>query len=73
MNNELKIKPLLRYEVTLNNYGNEGAVEAFTADSFVRDDDALLFYRTGNLIRMYLHPLPSKIIATPADEAELQK
>jgi hypothetical protein len=72
LNNELKIKPLLRYELTFSLYDvydgcNNETTEVFTADQMIHDEKCLTFYRTGNIIRKYFQ-LPSKVIITPADE-----
>jgi hypothetical protein len=67
MNNDLKIKPLLEYEVEFG----DGGAETFTADSMVRDGETgdVLFYRTGNLIRVYTeHAGVRVIVVTPADD-----
>ena len=70
MNNELKIKPLLRYEV-VTGFGAEPDV--FTADSHLVDDNNVIFYRTGNIIRQYVDVGGVKIVVTPVDETELPK
>jgi hypothetical protein len=47
--------------------------ETFTGDTYVQDENSLIFYRTGNIIRQYFYPFPMKIVITPADEAEVPK
>jgi hypothetical protein len=64
MNNELKIKPLLKYEVFL--YENIFP-EVFTADSHTVEESQYTFYRTGNIIRQYFHNV-SKIVITPEED-----
>jgi hypothetical protein len=68
MNNELKIKPLLQYEVT-----HMQGTDIFTADSYVNDDGEYIFYRTGNVVRVYPqgYSAVSKIVVTPVDQAEV--
>lgn len=67
MKNELRIKPLLKYEVTLYDSVVGEAKDAFTAEGYAVRDGRTMFYRTGNLIREYQVPLIS-IIATPVDD-----
>jgi hypothetical protein len=76
MENSLKIKPLMRYELTFEVYNPMGEqdkeTEAFTADEMVHDEDTLVFSRTGNVIRKYIRKLPYKIIVTPVVEIDEQ-
>lgn len=70
MKNETRIKPLLEYTVVRNVYTPEGLREVedtFTGDHFVRDEQSVVFYRTGNVVRVYLNS-PDRIIVTPVDE-----
>lgn len=68
MNNDLKIKPLIEYELSWADYEGEPThSDKFTADGYVQDENSLIFYRTGNVIRQYFHPFPSRMIMTPAD------
>lgn len=69
--NKLQIKPLREYEVFLTKWENGEHLEVsdkFTADTMLRDEDSIIFFRTGNVIRVYMHPLPNKIIVTPVDD-----
>jgi hypothetical protein len=70
MMNEVRIKPLLQYEVTFN-YADRPP-HTFTADSFVNDDGTYIFYRTSNVIRIY--PPQAEIIGitvTPVDDEQV--
>jgi hypothetical protein len=69
MNNEVRIKPLLKYEVRF--YGEQPS-ETFTADTMVREEDgSIVFHRTGNVIRIYLRDCgASSVIVTPVDDDE---
>lgn len=69
MSNEVRIKPLLKYEVHYRTY--EGlTVDTFTADETQYDPQmGTSFFRTGNTIRVYQTPL-EKIIITPVDSDE---
>lgn len=73
MNNELRILPLRRYEVTYRievDQNDKIVTEVFTADFHAVVDQARnLFYRTGNVIREYQIPL-IKIVVTPVDGDE---
>lgn len=62
--NELRIKPLLRYEVSL--FG-EKEPDVFTADGFGTVGAHTQFFRTGNVIRAYAKDDVRKIIITPVD------
>jgi hypothetical protein len=70
MNNQVKIKPLMKYELFFDNVDHREN-EVFTADGYVQDENSLIFYRTGNIIRQYFYPFPAKIVVTPVDDAEL--
>lgn len=65
MRNEMRIKPLIHYEVMLS-FGD--VVDRFTADNYVRDGKDVIFYRTGNPIRSYIDCGSMRIIATPVDD-----
>lgn len=70
MNNELRILPLRKYEVTYMTTVNQNDVEkkdVFTADYHTVQDGRNLFFRTGNVIREYQRPLES-IVVTPVDD-----
>jgi hypothetical protein len=71
MNNELRILPLRRFDVTFTRSIDQRDVEeteTFTADLHaVIDHSRNVFYRTGNIIREYQVPL-MRIVATPVDE-----
>ena len=74
MDNELVIKPLIEYELTFIEYGNDGPenrIDRFTAESYdvVTDPRSIRFMRTGNIVREYF-VLPEKIVATPVVEGE---
>jgi len=72
MKNERQIKPLREYRLSwLVDY--ELPAEVFTADTYVQDDNSLIFLNTGNVVRQYFYPLPFKIEVTPVDEAEVPK
>lgn len=66
MENKLQIKPLMEYKLVFDNDPERGD-ETFTGDQYLQDENSLIFYRTGNIIRQYFYPFPSKIIVTPAD------
>lgn len=68
MNNDLHIKPLLKYEVYIKAFDNDGndLVDVFTAESYEVLDFRTVFYRTGNKIREYQR-LIDRIVVTPAD------
>jgi hypothetical protein len=71
LNNELRILPLRKFEVTFIKSINQNDVEeteTFTADLHaVIDNHRNVFYRTGNIIREYQVPL-MRIVVTPADD-----
>lgn len=73
MNNERQIKPLREYTVSwLDIYGERpDRTETFTADSYFQDENSLIFHNTGNVVRQYFHPIPSKVQVTPVDEAQI--
>jgi hypothetical protein len=69
MSNELRIKPLLKYEVILWNEGQFDS-DIFTAEAHSYDvvSNSVKFYRTGNIIREYFNrEYIRKIIVTPID------
>lgn len=79
MNNELRILPLRKYDVTYLisvDQNDEITTDTFTADyhktenevGFIRNQ----FFRTGNVIREYQVPI-IRIVATPVDDAEVPK
>lgn len=71
MNNELRILPLRKYEVTYIVVIDQHDIlttDTFTADHHNVIDGRNVFYRTGNAIREYQMPL-MRIIATPEDAA----
>lgn len=71
MNNELRIMPLRKFEVTYMvsvNQQDEKHTDVFTADYHnVLDGGRNVFYRTGNAIREYQYPL-LRIVVTPVDD-----
>jgi hypothetical protein len=67
MTNELKILPLLKYEVFSVDCNGTEHTDIFTGDSYVLDEDNLIFYRTGNKIRQYIKYGSTKITVTPED------
>lgn len=73
MNNELRILPLRKFEVTYLvsiNQSDEIHTDTFTADFHDVKDDRNLFYRTGNIIREYQLPM-IRIVATPVSDSEI--
>ena len=70
MKNELRIKPLMKYEVTT---GFSIDPEVFTADTHIVDEGNIVFYRTGNIIRQYVDVGGIKIVITPVDDDEEAK
>jgi hypothetical protein len=73
MNNELRILPLRKYEVSYIISLDQNDVErtdTFTADFHKVEEGRNLFYRTGNVIREYQMALV-RIIATPVDVTEI--
>lgn len=73
MNNELRIKPLLLYEVHYRTYANGDNnlnVDTFTADEVFYEGSVTVFRRTGNTIRAYFAPL-EKIIISPVDDEKI--
>ena len=74
MNNELRILPLRKYEVTYKvevNQNDTIVKDVFTADYHtVVDHSRNIFYRTGNVIREYQVPMIS-IVVTPVDDSEV--
>ena len=74
MNNELRILPLRKYEVTYRiqvDQNDKIVSETFTADFHTVIDHARnVFYRTGNIIREYQVPL-MKIVVTPVDDEDV--
>jgi hypothetical protein len=68
MINRIRIKDLLQYEVETSN----GQIHTFTADEMIRDDNDVMFYRTGNLIRVFT-PFAGvrHIVVTPVDDADI--
>ena len=75
MDNIRQIKPLREYKLTWTDiYGDkEDRTDVFTADSYFQDENSLVFHNTGNVVRQYFHPFPSKIEVTPVDEAQIPK
>lgn len=73
MNNELRILPLRRYEVTYRievDQNDKIVTDVFTADYHaVIDHSRNVFYRTGNVIREYQVPM-IKIVVSPVDGDE---
>jgi hypothetical protein len=77
MENRLRIKPLLKYEVHQHFY-KDGRdvyeVDTITGDGYeVLDNEdgkhiRIRFYRTSNLIREYFG-MPVKIVVSPIDKA----
>lgn len=65
MNNELKIKPLLEYEVTTFD-----GIDKFTADTMEHENRVLTFFRTGNIIRWYPNDRVTRVVVTPANEIQ---
>lgn len=73
MNNELRILPLRKFEVTYLvsiNQSDEIHTDTFTADFHDVKDGRNLFYRTGNIIREYQLPM-IRIVATPVSDSEI--
>lgn len=66
MKNEIQIKPLLKFELSF--YDDD--IDVFTADQYLQDENSLIFYRTGNVIRQYF-VMPNKMIVSPVDNAEI--
>lgn len=69
MNNELRILPLRKYDVTyivVIDQHDRLETDTFTADYHNVQDGRNLFFRTGNVIREYQIPL-LRIVITPAD------
>lgn len=73
MKNELRVRPLLKYEVEYTVSINQSDVlhkDTFTADDQEYDGRRTMFYRTGNIVREYHVPL-TKIIISPVDDEDL--
>lgn len=68
MNNERRLKPLRKYEVT---FDGEQEPITFTGDDmgFDVESDSYHFYNTGNIIRIIAAPGVEQIVVTPVDEA----
>ncbi len=70
MNNDIKIKPLLKYDVTYYDGVIGPAIDSFTADDhYTNDVGVTTFLRTGNIIREYILPI-IKVVITPVDDDE---
>lgn len=73
MNNERRIKPLMRYEVTVYDAVIGEGVDTFTAESHeIKDGHRTVFYNTGHIIREYQVPL-KRIVATPIDDEQVSE
>jgi hypothetical protein len=74
MQNELQIKPLIEYEVTVQGpYEEEESQDIFTAESYeCVNGTRYIFYRTGNIVREY-NGFVKRIVATPAVKKELHQ
>jgi hypothetical protein len=77
LNNELRILPLRKYEVTYVisvDQSDKITTDVFTADFHRSDTEAGFirnqFMRTGNVIREYQLPL-LRVVVTPADDEEI--
>jgi hypothetical protein len=70
MKNEVRIKPLLQYEVHYRTFEENGReslqIDTFTADEMGADPAMTTFYRTGNAIRVYFVKL-EKVVISPVD------
>ena len=69
MNNERQIKPLRKYTLSFPEYAGMES-DIFTADGYVQDENSLIFYNAGNVVRQYFQ-LPAKMEVTPVDPAEV--
>lgn len=76
MQNELQIKPLIEYEVTImpDQWDDEPEQkDVFTAESYeCVNGTRYIFYRTGNIVREY-NGFVKRIVATPAVQKELHQ
>ena len=72
--NERQLLPLREYKLTWDEgaWGNKPD-EIFTADKYVQDENSLIFYNAGNVVRQYFYPFPRKIEVTPVEEADIPK
>lgn len=74
MKNEVRIKPLLQYEVHYRTFEENGRetlqIDTFSADEMDPNPGMTVFYRTGNQIRVYFTKL-EKVIISPVDAEDL--
>jgi hypothetical protein len=74
MKNEVRIKPLLKYEVHYRTFEENGReilqIDTFTADEMGADPSMTTFFRTGHTIRVYFVKL-EKVVISPVDDEDL--
>lgn len=73
LNNQRRLLPLRKFEVTYITSVNQSDVErtdSFTADMHRVEEGRNQFLNTGNVIREYQLPL-IRIVVTPIDDAEI--
>lgn len=72
MQNKVRIRPLLQYEVSYYQYidGKEKLnTDTFTGDDYESVPGRTVFYRTGNVIREYQRPILD-IVVSPVDDED---
>lgn len=73
MRNELRIRPLMKFQVTYMvsvDQRDQLIEDVFTADDYDASPGRTVFYRTGNPIRDYQAPIV-KLIISPVDDEDL--